>query len=190
MSKNHTPKAAASHNISQNEVRGGQGDIMPKKPPKACATPCCSGYAYDGPYCEKCKVKAAEQKKADSKAYEAQRERPWGTKASDPRYNTPRWRNLRTIILNREPFCRPCKIRHKYNDGYGEIRPAVDVDHIKAVYKGGDFWNEDNLMPICRECHQVKTGFDKRKKEEEPYFHDVHGVRRSMITGEKIEWKP
>jgi 5-methylcytosine-specific restriction protein A len=70
-------------------------------------------------------------------------------------YSLTRWRKLRAYILDREPLCRMCA-----KDG--KITPATLVDHIKPVGSPDDDWfyDEDNLQPLCYQCHQVKTKSD------------------------------
>lgn len=60
-----------------------------------------------------------------------------------------RWRNLRDIILRREPLCRECATA-------GLIVPAEDIDHVVSKANGG---TDDltNLMPLCHPCHSRKT---------------------------------
>jgi 5-methylcytosine-specific restriction protein A len=67
---------------------------------------------------------------------------------------TPRLRgkgNLLRIarIKKREPLCRTCKAA-------GRVTLATEVDHIIPLFKGGPD-TEDNLQPLCFECHKIKT---------------------------------
>jgi 5-methylcytosine-specific restriction endonuclease McrA len=62
------------------------------------------------------------------------------------RYNTPRWRRLRQVVLERDLICRAC----------GE-QAATEADHIVAIARGGDVWSLDNLQGLCARCHAVKT---------------------------------
>lgn len=62
-------------------------------------------------------------------------------------YNTRAWQKLRMSILMDEPLCRKCK-----------INAASVVDHIKPVRQGGEFWERDNLQPLCKWCHNSKSG--------------------------------
>lgn len=40
----------------------------------------------------------------------------------------------------------------------GRITPATVADHIKP-HEGNPelFWDEDNLQPLCKRCHDSKT---------------------------------
>ena len=59
------------------------------------------------------------------------------------------WRALRDWYIERHPIC---EIKVKC-DG----RPAVLVDHIKPISKGGERLDERNLQSSCRACHDWKT---------------------------------
>lgn len=39
----------------------------------------------------------------------------------------------------------------------------IDVDHKIAVSLGGQMWDEDNLQPLCNDCHKKKTKNDMYK---------------------------
>jgi len=77
-----------------------------------------------------------ERKPFESKPRERSRE-----------YNTRQWQKLRMSVLMDEPLCRKCK-----------IKAATVVDHIRPVRQGGDFWNPENLQPLCKWCHNSKSG--------------------------------
>ena len=66
-------------------------------------------------------------------------------------YNTSQWRKLRMIILNDEPICRECK-----------RKAASVIDHIKPIRLGGEFWEMENLQPLCTACHNSKSGKESK----------------------------
>jgi 5-methylcytosine-specific restriction protein A len=59
-------------------------------------------------------------------------------------------RNAR--LLRNEPLCRMCRAKDR-------ITPATELDHIIPLSKGGRD-HEDNLQPLCAECHKEKTAED------------------------------
>jgi 5-methylcytosine-specific restriction enzyme A len=65
-------------------------------------------------------------------------------------YKTARWQALRLRLLAATPVCVDCK-----------QALATDVDHkIDAkhwVAQGHDFYAEENLQCLCRQCHSRKT---------------------------------
>ena len=77
----------------------------------------------------------------------------------EPRYNTTQWRNLRQIVLQGDPLCKMCEA-----NGYTTL--AQMVDHIKPVRLGGEFWNQDNLQPLCNSCHASKSA---KERNADPY---------------------
>lgn len=76
------------------------------------------------------------------------KERP---KYSRELYKTARWQRLRKRVLLGHPLCVECEHR-------GKITPATVVDHVVS-HKGNLelFWDEDNLQPLCKNCHDSKT---------------------------------
>jgi len=58
-------------------------------------------------------------------------------------YSGAKWRNLRALILLRDPVCR-CG------------RPTTDADHIITRRNGGQDIPE-NLKGMCHGCHSAKT---------------------------------
>lgn len=68
-------------------------------------------------------------------------------------YNTTKWRKLRAFILMNNPICIEC------NRSYATV-----VDHIKPVRLGGEFWEVENLQPMCKQCHNSKSGKESKVK--------------------------
>ena len=77
----------------------------------------------------------------------------------EPRYNTQQWRNVRALILQDSPLCKAC-------EEVGLITLAQMVDHINPVRLGGDFWDRDNLQPLCNSCHASKSA---KERHGDPY---------------------
>ena len=66
-------------------------------------------------------------------------------------YSTQRWQRFRRMKLQRNPLCEYC-----LNEG--QLTPAVAVDHIDRITKGGDpFPSLDRVMSCCASCHNRKT---------------------------------
>jgi 5-methylcytosine-specific restriction endonuclease McrA len=66
-------------------------------------------------------------------------------------YDQTSWVEYRNKFLSANPHCYAC----------GE--PARVVDHVIS-HKGNEekFWNETNMIPLCKPCHDYITGaFDK-----------------------------
>ena len=62
--------------------------------------------------------------------------------------NGKAWRDLREVVLHRDPLCVACGA------------PATDVDHIDNDPTNNSM---DNLQPLCHECHSRKTQADMGK---------------------------
>ena len=69
------------------------------------------------------------------------------------KYTTAQWKNLRTLVLARDPICMMLLPN-------GEVcnRPATVADHIKP-HHGDHFLFSDlsNLRGVCKSCHDRKT---------------------------------
>lgn len=64
------------------------------------------------------------------------------------------WSNLRKTILLRDGYrCVKCGLTQK----------RLEVDHIKAISLGGDFFDQNNLQTLCHRCHKHKTKEDLKK---------------------------
>ena len=109
---------------------------MPKAPKRPCRYPGCPNLCDKGVYCSQHMKFSSDRMRggAESRGYDA------------------RWRKARTAFLQRNPLCNECMKR-------GKITPATVVDHI--IPHRGDrklFWDESNWQPLCKCCHDRKTG--------------------------------
>ena len=115
-------------------------------------------------------------------------------------YNSKQWKRLRLYKLRLTPLCEYCDP--------AKPRPAVEVDHFKAIADGGDPFDLDNLRSACKRCHSQKTahkeqlkGCDENgmpraadhwwneKKSLEPFSQDRHPpLSRELDTPEVPEW--
>lgn len=82
------------------------------------------------PDCSKSRAKVYDKTKRD--------------KESNKFYHSREWKNLRTLILNENPFCVACG------------KAAQMVDHIKAIKDGGEPLDQENLQSMCNSCHNKK----------------------------------
>ena len=109
---------------------------MPYKPKKPCAHPGCPELVEAGmKYCEKHKALHPEEIRSSAK-----------------RGYDGRWRKARKRYLKAHPLCVECLKRGRYTK-------ATVVDHI--IPHRGDpklFWDESNWQPLCKTCHDKKTG--------------------------------
>ena len=67
-----------------------------------------------------------------------------------------RYQHWRRRILAHEPLCRPCREA-------GFTVGAVEIDHVVPIARAPErFWDENNVQPICRACHEAKTAAENR----------------------------
>ena len=67
-------------------------------------------------------------------------------------YHTNRWTRLSRVFRASHPLCEECKRQ-------GIIKAAAVVDHI-VPHRGDQrlFWDQSNWQPLCKGCHDKKTG--------------------------------
>jgi hypothetical protein len=115
---------------------------MTIKPPSACRTQNCNGYAVDRGYCAKC---AAAQPVITAQNYARPNAKIYGNK---------RWRDLRALMIARNPVCQvlladgtqctnPSSVVHH------KIDPQVDVTLA---------YNWRNLVCVCASHHTHSAG--------------------------------
>ena len=105
---------------------------MPMKPKRPCRHPGCPALS-DKVYCEAHRSLYARENAA-ARGYDG------------------RWKSARRAYLQRNPLCAECRRADK-------LTPATVVDHI--VPHRGDmrlFWDKTNWQPLCKDCHDRKTG--------------------------------
>lgn len=76
-------------------------------------------------------------------------------------YNSTRWRKFSKAYKERYPLCVKCKEK-------GIISKTEVTDHIERVNLGGDIYNESNLQPLCKSCHNSKSGKEAHGYKEKP----------------------
>ncbi len=62
-------------------------------------------------------------------------------------YCSARWKNLRLLVLHRDPVCVMCQ------------QPATEVDHVVPKASGGEDTMQ-NLQGLCKRCHSRKTALE------------------------------
>ncbi|AHD19525.1 HNH endonuclease [Rhodococcus pyridinivorans SB3094] len=68
-----------------------------------------------------------------------------------------RWRTLRAHLLQEHPLCTAC---HR--------AVATVLDHVVPVAEGGAMWDESNLAPMCKPCHDAKTAQEALRGRRRP----------------------
>lgn len=66
-------------------------------------------------------------------------------------YNSRTWRKLRKFVLDKHPLCIECERK-------GLTTIATVGDHIVAITQGGAPLDESNIQPLCKKCHDSKSG--------------------------------
>ncbi|MFV8280606.1 HNH endonuclease [Christiangramia marina] len=76
-------------------------------------------------------------------------------------YNSRKWRAFSKNYKERNPLCIKCKEK-------GIIKASAVTDHIQRVNVGGDIYDESNLQPLCKSCHNSKSGKEAHGYQEKP----------------------
>lgn len=106
--------------------------IVPTKPKRPCGYHGCPNLT-DSQYCEEHRIQ--ERRKYDK--YE---------RAPDVHKKYGRaWKRIRDRYYATHPYCERCYVE-------GRMTPTEEVHHILPVSKGGQH-TDDNLMSLCRSCH-------------------------------------
>ena len=81
-------------------------------------------------------------------------------------YGTAQWQKIRLSQLSRRPLCEECQRN-------GVFTSADTVDHIKPVNQSDPYdlqagryghpTDFENLQSLCRKCHAVKTGKERKQ---------------------------
>lgn len=67
------------------------------------------------------------------------------------------WEGVRMGVLRLHNFtCAECGFHDKRDSKF-------DVDHILAICLGGMCFDIDNLRPLCKNCHKIKTTSDMKQ---------------------------
>lgn len=117
---------------------------MPPKPPTACRTAICGGYAVERGLCKDCLPVTSPAPETPTPQSKHDYHRQW-----KKLYDTSRWRyTVQPAVLRRDPICKKCN-----------HNASMVVDHVKD--HRGDvklFFDLNNLRGVCKDCHDEKTG--------------------------------
>ena len=72
-----------------------------------------------------------------------------------------KWQRASKAYLRKHPLCAECERN-------GQFVVATVVDHI-VPHRGDQhlFWDENNWRPLCKSCHDRKTG----REDSRPVYH-------------------
>lgn len=98
-------------------------------------------------------------------------------------YSSKKWIVTSRKYKDANPHCEPCLKE-------GRKIPAEITHHILPISQGGDPFNEDNLISVCKKCHhEIHTGIgirididfikdllEKEITEEDIWWEEVEGL--------------
>lgn len=101
--------------------------------------------------CSTCRlIKKADCDKCAKKPFEGI------SKSNYKLYSSYKWRKYAHALRKERILCEICEKE-------GRSTPCQMVDHIKEINKGGSIWDESNLMCLCHNCHNTKSGRASKK---------------------------
>ena len=110
-----------------------RGDTMAERAVRFCAHRGCAELVRGG-YCDKHKpMRQDNRESASRRGYDS------------------RWQRFRLRYLSAHPLCEQC-------ENEGVITAASLIHHKRALRDGGAKYAAENLMPLCRECHEIIEG--------------------------------
>lgn len=119
--------------------------FMPRIPDHPCSHPGCPRLVPRGhKYCnEHAGLHPEEVRSAFSRGYDR------------------KWQRVSKAFLRSHPLCAECQRNGRYV-------AATVVDHI-VPHRGEQklFWDESNWQPLCKRCHDQKTG----REDSNPTYH-------------------
>lgn len=126
---------------------------MPKKAMHFCNWPGCDELT-DKRYCPAHQSEYEQRYKSNKAEYDKTRQ------TANKRGYDSTWGRVRKVYLVRNPLCEMCKKDNR-------IVPAVLVHHIKPLSEGGSRLNSNNLMALCKNCHEDIHGKDRFKRKQD-----------------------
>lgn len=114
---------------------------MPYRPQKPCLHPGCAKLVGSNTmYCDEHKPLHREY-----------------TRSASSRGYGSRWQKVSKAFIQDHPLCAECLKQGRYTE-------ATVVDHI-TPHRGDQrlFWSESNWQPLCKPCHDKKTGREDSK---------------------------
>ncbi len=102
-------------------------------------------------------------------------------------FATRRGRSFRLSILVRDAWtCQMCAT--VLTDGRADPRSAV-VDHVRPIDLRPDLtWDEANLRAVCRDCHAICDGIEKRLRPDADAIAKAKDRRRRGTVDPYASW--
>ena len=123
-----------------------------------CGSPRVKGTSY----CVKHQAMRQPRRRKSNKKYKSGK-----SKSVSPLAGDRRWAALSAQFLSEHPLCARC-------EQMGRVSSAVECDHVKPVRKYPNLvYNRDNLQPLCRKCHRIKTIRFEKRGQYPDYFRRV-----------------
>ena len=124
---------------------------MPSSVQTFCINGCTGKSVQGSRLCTTCHSKR-EARNATARARAEQKRLLHEGNASERGYDWA-WAKVSKYVRTNEPICRHC-----------QNAVATMVDHIIPLKQGGARLELNNLQPLCRSCHAIKTARETRQQ--------------------------
>ncbi len=106
-------------------------------------------------------------KKPSSQRRYAPKRKPFEGNKSDGKqvHRSNRWTKKSISYRKQNPLC-------EVHEHYGRAVGSTLVDHIVRLQDNGASYDNDNLMALCSDCHNYKTGKEQHKQLIEYELND------------------
>jgi len=71
-------------------------------------------------------------------------------------YSSAVWRKARKAKLNEKPICEV----HEAQNQYVDCSSNSPIDHVVPITAGGAKTDPNNLMTLCKKCHERKSALE------------------------------
>lgn len=113
-----------------------------------CAAGGCPEIVQGKAYCDKHDPKLKKNRNPE-KVRESYRKHDRKRGSASERGYDAKWNRLSKAYLGKHPLCEHCEKR-------GILRTASLVHHVKPLRQGGERLNTNNLVALCRQCHEAE----------------------------------
>ena len=97
------------------------------------------------------------------------------------------WRKVSENYRRANPLCECCLTLGVMTDVTKGDRKGC-VDHMVAISQGGSMYNLNNLLALCKPCHDLKSIHEKQGRLPFTVLHDVDGKMYPSSKGDVVAW--
>ena len=97
------------------------------------------------------------------------------------------WRKVSDNYRRANPLCECCITLGLMTDVTKGDRKGC-VDHMVAISQGGSMYNLNNLLALCKSCHDLKSINEKQGRLPFTVMIDVDGMMYPLNKNDVVSW--